>query len=92
MRARARGGQARRGMAVAVAAAAAPATPAPPTARPPAPNPCLAGPQAMFELSAPGSRVVMTAPPNPRVRAESAANGMTLHHQVFEEPEDTLAR
>lgn len=43
-------------------------------------------------LSAPGSRVVMTAPPTEGERREFEGRGMKLHHSTFEEVEATLER
>lgn len=43
-------------------------------------------------LSAPGSRLIMTAPPTPQWRDALAAQGVALHHTTFESASDTLQR
>ncbi|KAL6765363.1 S-adenosyl-L-methionine-dependent methyltransferase [Haematococcus lacustris] len=45
-----------------------------------------------YELSAPGSQLIMNCPPSAEDRAAAAAKGVQLHHKTFEDKHATLTR
>jgi len=48
--------------------------------------------KAMYQACAPGSKMVMTCPPTPKLKEEAIAHGRAMLHTTYEEPEKLLAR
>lgn len=46
----------------------------------------------LYRISAPGSHLLLTCPPTPRVREELLQHGVELHHTTYEDPDVALAR
>lgn len=56
-------------------------------------GPGLAWPcRLLHQMSAAGSTLIMTCPPTLAAKAHAESLGQKLHHQVFEEPEQTVER
>ncbi|KAJ9508061.1 hypothetical protein QJQ45_021392 [Haematococcus lacustris] len=49
-------------------------------------------PRCTYELSAPGSQLIVNCPPTAEDRAAAAAKGVQLHHKTFEDKHATLTR